>query len=159
MRCSGNYLSIFLIFWNVVTSDDQDSGIAGPGAKPRSSTTSSFVFSLQFSLVALLSISSSTMSLLKVFKLSNVFSMSIVSFYFPFNNTLCQDCRISWSSLPPPFSNVSVPSTLSYSFPDPPPPPPLSSTGLAEDQRSPIQGPEEEEGGVQRKPQSHQSVR
>ena len=120
MRCSGNYPSIFLIFWNVVTSDDQDSGIAGPQAKPRSSTTSSFVFSLQFSLVDLLSISSSTMSLLKVFKLSNVFSMSIVSFYFPFNITLCQDCRISWSSLPPPFSNVSVPSTLSYSFPDPP---------------------------------------
>ena len=159
MRCSGNYLSIFLIFWNVVTSDDQDSGIAGPGAKPRSSTTSSFVFSLQFSLVALLSISSSTMSLLKVFKLLNVFSMNIVSFYFfPFT-ILCAKIAAFPGPLPPPFSNVSVPSTLSYSFPDPPPPPPLSSTGLAEDQRSPIQGPEEEEGGVQRKPQSHQSVR
>ena len=76
------------------------------------------------SILISLSISSSPISLQKVFKLLNRFSIFIVSFSFPFYNTLCQDCRISWSS---PYHSLmsqcapqSVPSTLSYSFPDPP---------------------------------------
>ena len=101
--------SIFLIFGNVVTSGDQDSEIAGQLDESRSSTTSSFVFFRRCSLTS------------PPFHLHQ--NCKTFSFLFP-APCMCQDCRTSWS----PFSNVSVPqcpsqsmpSTVSYSFPDPP---------------------------------------
>ena len=91
-------------------------GIAGQLDESRSSTTSSFVFFRRCSLTSPFHLHQNCKTCL----------LWAFSFLFP-APCMCQDCRTS----PPPFSNVSVPqcpsqsmpSTVSYSFPDPPPSP------------------------------------
>ena len=133
-----------------MTSGDQDSGIAGQLDESRSSTTSSFVFFRRCSLTS-------------PFHLHQ--NCKTFSFLFP-APCMCQDCRTSWS----PFSNVSVPpcppqsmpSTVSYSFPDPPPLLPLPVSSKQHRIGRIPKFPHRESGSgaeFQRKPRIHRSPR